>query len=192
MVTEPQVSRKTWAFSIWRGTLPPALNPDSRLPQAPGAQLTGSWKRQPSPTNPPCKPQLTELIWARSGATLGLIYNDRIKADSFQHHGRAFHSALARRARQNRNEKGGSAVAAGFSFGEHWCSPKHHPTARLHCSMCSLCSCPALSLAGAGGGEGSAFPGLSCPLSLGLGAREHSSASRLQLPAHTSPCSGQL
>lgn len=82
-----------------------------------------------------------------------------------------------------------------FSFGEDLCSPKYHPTTRPHCFTCNLCNCPALSLAGAGGGEGSAFPALHHPLSLGLGARGHSSTSQhgpLQLPARTSLRSGQL
>lgn len=61
-----------------------------------------------------------------------------------------------------------------FSFGENSCSPKYHPTIRLHCFMCNLCRCPAFSRAGAGGGEGSAFPALHRPSSLGLGARGHS------------------
>lgn len=51
----------------------------------------GSWKCQPNPTAPLCKSQLPELIWARSGATLGLIYSDRIRAGSFQHHARTLH-----------------------------------------------------------------------------------------------------
>lgn len=82
-----------------------------------------------------------------------------------------------------------------FSFGEDLCSPKYHPTTRPHCFTCNLCNCPALSLTGAGGGEGSAFPALHHPLSLGLGARGHSSTSQhgpLQLPARTSLRSGQL
>lgn len=55
----------------------------------------GSWKCQPNPTTPLCKSQLTELIWVQSGATLGLIYSDRIKAGSLQHHARAFHSCFS-------------------------------------------------------------------------------------------------
>lgn len=52
----------------------------------------GSWKCQPNPTTPLCKSKLTELIWVQSGAMLWLIYSDRIKAGSLQHHARAFHS----------------------------------------------------------------------------------------------------
>lgn len=100
----------------------------------------GSCKHQPSPTTPLCKSQLTELIWAQSGAMLGLIYSDRIKAGSLQHHARAFHSCSSTdRIGMRRVDL---LWQLDSPFGEDLCSPKHHPT--TCCTALQCCNLSAL------------------------------------------------
>lgn len=123
----------------------------------------GRWKRQPSPTNPLCKSQLPELIWAQSAATLGLIYSDRIKAGSFQLHARAFNSCSSTENHQNGNEKGGSAVAAGFSLWEGLVQSQispHYQAVLLHGQFVQL-SCTQPGWGCRRGGQGFSWAELS-------------------------------